>query len=87
MQATHTAEGVDLGGVARSVGLPVVVSASTEEDVPEALDTISEAEGPVFAMMKISAENLPFSLPPKDGAWLKDRFRHAVLGPAGVNEA
>jgi thiamine pyrophosphate-dependent acetolactate synthase large subunit-like protein len=87
MQATHTAEGVDLCGVARSVGLPVVVSASTEEDVPEALDTISEAEGPVFAMMKIRAENLPFSLPPKDGAWLKDRFRHAVLGPAGVNEA
>lgn len=87
MQATHTAAGVDLTGVARSVGLPVVVSATVEEEVPPVLEAISSAEGPVFAMMKIKAENLPFSLPPKDGSWLKDRFRQAVLGPAGVNEA
>jgi thiamine pyrophosphate-dependent acetolactate synthase large subunit-like protein len=87
MQATHTAEGVDLTGVARSVGMPVVVSASTEEEVPTVLETISSGEGPVFAMLKIRAENLPFSLPPKDGAYLKDRFRRAVLGPSGVNEA
>jgi len=87
MQATHTASGVDLTGVARSVGLPLVVSASQEDEVPEVMDGICKGEGPVFAMMKIKAETHPFSLPPKDGAWLKDRFRRAVLGPAGVNEA
>jgi hypothetical protein len=26
------------------------------------------------------AEPLPFALSPKDGAHLKDRFRHALLG-------
>ncbi|WP_417512818.1 thiamine pyrophosphate-dependent enzyme [Minwuia sp.] len=86
MQATHTAEGVDLAGVARSVGLPVVASASTADEAERLHGLIHDAEGPVFASFKIRAEQLPFSLPPKDGAWLKDRFRLAVLGPSGVNE-
>jgi hypothetical protein len=28
----------------------------------------------------LRAEPLPFALPPKDGAYLKDRFRNALLG-------
>ena len=33
---------------------------------------------------KVRAEPLPFVLPPKDGAHLKDRFRLALLGPDAV---
>lgn len=87
MQATHTAGGVDLAGVARAVGIPTVLTASVEDELPPVFTAVSEGPGPVFAAVKIRAENLPFSLPPKDGAWLKDRFRRAVLGPGGVNEA
>jgi hypothetical protein len=34
----------------------------------------------VFFAIKVRAEPLPFVLPPKDGAHLKDRFRTALLG-------
>jgi hypothetical protein len=34
----------------------------------------------VFFTIKVRAESLPFALPPKDGAFLKDRFRAALLG-------
>ncbi|WP_416898128.1 MAG: thiamine pyrophosphate-dependent enzyme [Minwuia sp.] len=86
MQQTHTADGVDLAGVARSVGIPVVASAAAADESEALFPLIGEAEGPVFATFKIRAEALPFALPPKDGAWLKDRFRRALLGPAGVSE-
>jgi len=86
MQATHTAEGVDLCGVARAVGLPVVARASDAAEAEALYPVIANEPGPVFASFKIRAEALPFSLPPKDGAWLKDRFRRKVLGPAGVGE-
>lgn len=87
MQATHTAAGVDLAGVARAAQFPVVVEAHDEAALPEALGTIAEADGPVFAWLKVRAEALPFALPPKDGTWLKDRFRRALLGPRAVGEA
>ena len=35
----------------------------------------------VFFNIKVRAEKLPLVLPPKDGAYLKDRFRLALLGP------
>ena len=38
--------------------------------------------GPIFYAIKVRAEPLPFALPPRDGAHLKDRFRQALLGPA-----
>jgi hypothetical protein len=34
----------------------------------------------VLFAVKVRAESLPFALPPKDGAYLKDRFRTALLG-------
>ena len=46
----------------------------------DALSIILEAPGPIAAVVKIKAENLPRVLPPRDGAFLKDRFRNALLG-------
>ncbi|ANK82143.1 MAG: aldehyde dehydrogenase [Rhizobiales bacterium NRL2] len=86
MQATHTAAGVDLAGVARAAGFPLVRTAATPEDARAVLPDIRAGRGPVFAAFKVRAEVLPFALPPKDGAWLKDRFRRALLGPAAVGE-
>ena len=47
-----------------------------------ALPKIRTAPGPVLYVAKVRAEPLPFALPPQDGAFLKDRFRHALLGRA-----
>ena len=38
--------------------------------------------GPIFRTVKVMVETLSQTMPPKDGAYLKDRFRHAVLGTA-----
>ena len=40
---------------------------------------IRTAPGPVLYVAKVRAEALPFALPPRDGALLKDRFRQALL--------
>jgi thiamine pyrophosphate-dependent acetolactate synthase large subunit-like protein len=70
MQATHTAGGVDLEGVAKACGLKVC-----------AWERIRQSEGPAFAVAKVVAEKIPLVLPPREGALLKARFRRALLGP------
>jgi thiamine pyrophosphate-dependent acetolactate synthase large subunit-like protein len=80
MQATHTAHGVDLAGVAAACGFPLTGTLREEREIEAALPTIRTAPGPILYVAKVRAEPLPFALPPKDGAYLKDRFRHALLG-------
>ena len=80
MQPTPTHAGVDLAGMAAAAGWAKTMTARSESDVPALVEAARNATGPVFAVAKIMAEKLPFVLPPKDGAYLKDRFRQAVLG-------
>ncbi len=80
MQATHTAYGVDLAAVAAAAGLPVTGTIRDEADLGAAVAEIRGAKGPVFFNIKVRAEDLPLALPPKDGVYLKDRFRSALLG-------
>jgi thiamine pyrophosphate-dependent acetolactate synthase large subunit-like protein len=78
MQATNTAHGVDLAAVAAACGFPTTGTLREQREVDAALPAIRSAPGPILYVAKIRAESLPFALPPKDGAYLKDRFRHAV---------
>jgi thiamine pyrophosphate-dependent acetolactate synthase large subunit-like protein len=80
MQATHTAHGVDLAGVAAACGFPITGTLREEDELEAALPAIRTGPGPVLYVAKVRAEPLPFALPPKDGAYLKDRFRRALLG-------
>jgi thiamine pyrophosphate-dependent acetolactate synthase large subunit-like protein len=80
MQATHTAQGVDLAAVAAACGFPRTGTLREPNEVGAALPVIRSTPGPVLYVAKVRAEPLPFALPPKDGAYLKDRFRHALLG-------
>ncbi len=80
MQATHTASGVDLAGVAKAC---LFRSASTlweAQDLPALKEKIHEEPGPHFASIKVVAEKIPLVLPPREGALLKNRFRRALLG-------
>jgi hypothetical protein len=38
------------------------------------------AAGPVIVVAQISTEPAPLVLPPRDGGYLKNRFRQALLG-------
>lgn len=80
MQPTHTAHGVDLAAMARAAGIRVTGTVHDQAGLEAALPVIRGQPGPVLYDVKVRAEPLPFVLPPKDGAWLKDRFRIALLG-------
>ena len=80
MQATHTAGPVDLAAMAAAAGIPVTGGAGDDQELAHAITALRQAPGPVFINIKIKAEALPLVLPPKDGAYLKDRFRRSLLG-------
>jgi thiamine pyrophosphate-dependent acetolactate synthase large subunit-like protein len=80
MQPTHTAHRVDLAAMAQAAGLAATGTVQDQAGLEAALPAIRAEPGPVFYAVKVRAEPLPFALPPKDGAYLKDRFRNALLG-------
>jgi len=80
MQPTHTAHGVDLAAGAQACGFAATGTIREQAELDQALPALHERAGPLFYVIKVRAEPLPFCLPPKDGAYLKDRFRRALLG-------
>ncbi|MES2712685.1 MAG: thiamine pyrophosphate-dependent enzyme [Pseudomonadota bacterium] len=82
MQETATKHGVDLVGMARAAGFPRTMLVTTPDEVPALRAAIHACTGPLFALAKIDAGNLPLVLPPREGAYLQARMREAVLGKA-----
>jgi len=66
--------------VAENCGFAETRLVRDQAGLADALPIIMAAPGPIAAIIKIKAENLPRVLPPRDGAFLKDRFRNALLG-------
>jgi thiamine pyrophosphate-dependent acetolactate synthase large subunit-like protein len=79
MQKTHTANGIDLEGVAKACRLNVVGWKNLQT-------AIHKQRGPHFAVVKVDAEKIPLVLPPREGTLLKARFRRALLGPKADTE-
>ena len=82
MQRTHTHAGVDLAGIARSCGFPHAATVEERAEVDRAITLLRSAEGPVFVVFKVAPTREPLVLPPRDGQFLKTRFRQALLGTA-----
>ncbi len=80
MQRSHTAHQVDLAGVAENCGFAETRLVRDQAGLAAALPIILAATGPIAAIIKVKAEDLPRVLPPRDGAFLKNRFRTALLG-------
>ncbi|MDX1513917.1 MAG: thiamine pyrophosphate-dependent enzyme [Gammaproteobacteria bacterium] len=80
MQPTHTHYGVDLAGMAGAAGFPVTETIESMKALEDFIPSIYQAEGPVFAALKVDDAKLPMVLPERDGTWLKNRFRKAVVG-------
>ena len=80
MQQTHTAYGVDLAKIADGAGFVWTKLIDDFSDVTAVAEKFSVQGGPGMAVLKVKAEELPLVLPPRDGAYLKDRFRGALLG-------
>jgi thiamine pyrophosphate-dependent acetolactate synthase large subunit-like protein len=81
MQLAHTGRGVDLAGIARAAGFADAAAIRTDTELDALARRLFTAPGPVFAAVKVSSETPPMLLPPRDGPYLRSRFREALLGP------
>lgn len=79
-QQTVTGRGTDLAAIAAGAGFMESRLVTDPAGVAEGVRLCREAAGPVFVAFKVSDAPEPAALPPKDGAYLKTRFRQAVLG-------
>jgi thiamine pyrophosphate-dependent acetolactate synthase large subunit-like protein len=78
-QRSHTGLSTDLAAVAAACGWPEIATARDMAEV-EALRPRLRQER-LFAVIRISPDELPRHLPPRDGAHLADRFRRALDVP------
>ena len=84
MQKTVTGLGVDLVGMAKSAGLAQSILVANKSDLENLRNEIYKKgkarSGTLFGQVKVGSDKLPLVLPPRDGVYLKNRFRIALLG-------
>ena len=78
-QASHTAAGVDLVGVAKACGIATVSSMTTMAEVEAFAPSLQDVSaGPRFASVKIDAANLERALSNRDGTFIVNRIRGSL---------
>jgi thiamine pyrophosphate-dependent acetolactate synthase large subunit-like protein len=75
MQRSHTSLGADLVAVAKACQFDWSVSVSEDKDLASLIARTRQKAGLGFAQVKIAAEDVAKILPPRDGVYLKNRFR------------
>ena len=80
MQPGHTGRGVDLVGIALAAGFADAVTIRSEQELEARAPKLLAARGPLFTVIKVATNPTPTALPPRDGPYLRSRFREAVLG-------
>ena len=76
MQLSHTAYGVDLHRIAESAGFPYAVDLRSLDEVRAFKQRLVDtANGPRLATVRVVADLPERVLPPRDGVFLKNRFR------------
>lgn len=78
-QRSHTGHGTDLAAVAAACGWKATLTARSTQDVEQMAPRLRREK--LFAVVKISTEEVTRFLPPRDGAYLTHRFQ-AALGVA-----
>ena len=83
MQPSHTARGIDLSTIAASCGFAETRLLTSLDEVDTLCDDLKKrAKGPRLFVLKVKADKLPRSLPPRDATFIKNRFRaHLGLHP------
>lgn len=83
MQSSHTGHGIALDRIAAAADFAEVGELRSLDEVGTLVARLGQpAKGPRLFVLKIRAENLPRSLPPRDATFVKNRFRaHLGLAP------
>jgi thiamine pyrophosphate-dependent acetolactate synthase large subunit-like protein len=78
-QASHTAAGADLVGVAKACGIAKVFSMTTMAEIEAFAPSLQDVSaGPRFASVKIDAANLERALSNRDGSFIVNRIRGSL---------
>lgn len=78
MQTSHTGRDIELARFAEAANFPWTRVVTDMDGVSELRTRMQSQSGTSFAAIKIAAENLPRALPPRDGVYVKNRFRAAL---------
>ena len=79
-QPTHTSRGTDLAAVALACGFPQAYTIWAMDQVSQLRADLHNSADLLLAVVKVVLTDDPKVLPPRDGAYLKQRFRTALLG-------
>ncbi|WP_354492194.1 thiamine pyrophosphate-dependent enzyme [Mesorhizobium robiniae] len=80
MQSSHTGKGIGFEKVAAACGFWETAELRTLDEIDTLCEQLRRStDGPRLFVLKITPENLPRSLPPRDAVEVKNRFR-AHLG-------
>ena len=80
MQSSHTGQGIALHTVAEATGFSDTGEFRTLSELDALIERLRQpSTGPRLFVLKIKAENVARSLPPRDAVFIKNRFR-AHLG-------
>jgi thiamine pyrophosphate-dependent acetolactate synthase large subunit-like protein len=86
-QQTHTAMSTDLAAVAAGCGFQHVRTIRQTGELEALRVDLHALDDLLLAVVKVSPEELPRVLPPRDGAYLTHRLRSALLGTEHALEA
>ncbi len=78
MQASHTGLGVDLVGIARNCGFDWTETITDMAGVEKLRPRLQKPDGAGLALIRIAANDPPRVLPPRDGVYVKNRFRQSL---------
>ena len=78
MQRSHSSLGADLVAVARGFGIADAFSVSSIDACEDLAERINARRQTTFAQVFIDANEPPRALPPRDGSYIKNRFRAAL---------
>lgn len=85
-QRTHTAMGADLASIALGCGFPRARTIRGADEIDPLRLDIHAAEDLFLVAIKIAMSDEKTVLPPRDGAFLKNRMRVALLGSQATFE-
>jgi phosphonopyruvate decarboxylase len=78
MQRSHASLGVDLVAVAQGCGFATAFAVTEIDAAARVTERVRARAGPAFVQVLVAPNEAPRALPPRDGAFLKNRFRAAL---------
>ena len=78
MQPSHTSLGTDLVAVARGFGIDDAFEVDSMQQVGDILRRVTARAGVALASVRVDVDEAPRTFPPRDGGYVKNRFRAAL---------